>query len=505
MSDNTLTGTPPDIDIGTRRISYIAVCLLLLAASISAWIGSPALAIFQVIGTSQLAWVWGISSAVAALALLISWRLRFRLARLVDQLNEALASYDERAWLLTCLLLGISLRLAWVLAFPSEPISDSATYIGLARRLLAGQTYEAGGTLAYWPPGYPLFITPWLAIFQKNQVAIPLSNLFLFGIGLLGVRTLALAMGGAAAARLAVLLFAVWPNHVIYSSVPGKELVLTALMPWIIWFAVRGESALRSGFGWQVACGILLGAATLVQPALQLFPAVLAIYWLIATQRLWCSAMRICVVLIGMAAVIAPWTIRNYQVFGQFVLVSTNGGFGLYGANNPRANGGYYEYWDDEPVSRLGELQADREARRLAFLWARTQPLDFLALAAKKNMRFMGDDSSGAYNSLKRGRTDLPSWLYPAVKAFSNGWWLAFWTLVLASTLVLLRRPIRTQLSVVLLAMTFSYSFLMHSIVESSGKYHMLQFGILCVLLPMLAQAVRQRLTQSSEAAGQAN
>ena len=236
----------------------------------------------------------------------------------------------------------------------------------------------------------------------------------------------------------------------------------------------------------------MLGAATLVQPALQLFPLVLALYWMFATRKFWRTSLGVAAVLIGMAAVVAPWTVRNYHVFGQFVLVSTNGGFGLYGANNPRANGSYYEYWSEEPVMQMEELAADREAKRLAVNWIKDYPLDFLVLAAKKNALFMGDDAAGAYINLKFARAALPSWLYPSVKGISNAWWLAYWTLVMVMSLTLLSRAVFLTSNVVLLTSTFAYSFLMHTLVESSGRYHILQLGILCVLLPLLGSAIHR-------------
>ena len=43
----------------------------------------------------------------------------------------------------------------------------------------------------------------------------------------------------------------------------------------------------------------------------------------------------------AIAATIAPWSIRNNAVFGEFVLLSTNGGPNLWMGNNPDSTGFY--------------------------------------------------------------------------------------------------------------------------------------------------------------------
>ncbi len=44
-----------------------------------------------------------------------------------------------------------------------------------------------------------------------------------------------------------------------------------------------------------------------------------------------------------MLLMVSPWTIRNYQVFDRFVLVSSNSGFNLYMGNNPIATGEFQQ------------------------------------------------------------------------------------------------------------------------------------------------------------------
>ena len=79
-------------------------------------------------------------------------------------------------------------------------------------------------------------------------------------------------------------VFAVWPNLVLQAGMPEKEQVLVALLPWIVSLAIC-KDGVALPFPKCLLVGILLGMATLVQPAVQLFPGVLLCYWFVSTRR----------------------------------------------------------------------------------------------------------------------------------------------------------------------------------------------------------------------------
>lgn len=93
---------------------------------------------------------------------------------------------------------------------------------------------------------------------------------------------------------------------------------------------------------------------------------------------------------------ILPWTIRNYQVFGTFVLVSSNGGYNFYIGNNANATGEFQQvistpegrtqldsleaFFETHPTSVAADAYLMREGMR----WVAENPLNALALLAKK-------------------------------------------------------------------------------------------------------------------------
>ena len=282
---------------------------LLIYASLMACFGVPVLAVRSLVSPSnQLPWIAGAITSVTIPVIL--WTCRYTLRRWFSDLAASAARVPESSWIALCLSAGIVLRLAWIAAFPGTPASDGATYVDLARKLIVGEPYLANGTHAYWPPGYPFYLTPWLAVIPNAHLAIVVSNLFLFLVGALGVWKLGGLATGPGYARIALLLFALWPNLAFQTGIPEKEQALVALLPWILALSFVPKSSMPP-FWKTFLAGLLLGAATLVQPILQLFPAVLLCYWLLCCRRVLVPVRMTMLTVLAMMIVIGPWTFRN--------------------------------------------------------------------------------------------------------------------------------------------------------------------------------------------------
>lgn len=427
----------------------------------------------------------GIALACAAAAVRLSSR--------IEPACAALASLSGRTPLWVPVIAGLALRLAWVVAFPAQPASDGATYFSLATRLAAGEAYATAGTLAYWPPGYPFFLLPWIALLGAGKAAVLASNLALYLVAVLGIARLGYLIAGQRAGFLAALLFALWPNYVTNTTTPEKEMLLVAVLPWVFVLFVASIQA-RSGAWRPGAAGALLGACVLVQPSLQLLPlaAACALLGLAVDRR--AAARGSLALLLAAAAVVLPWTLRNYAIFERFVLVSTNGGGTLYRANNPLATGGYTDRGADD-LSHLGELEQDLRGRELGVQWIKNHPAEFLRLAVEKQIRFTGDDAVGVYSTLNIGRGGASTALYAAFKLAANAFWMALWIAVAALCLHLRARRIEAAALLRLPLWIWLYLFAIHSVFESAGKYHVVAAWALSVLVAGHVLAAAQTKT----------
>lgn len=485
----------PPINTLAKRLESVLLDARWLAWTLvffagTAWIGSAVVLGrgLTAISNAQAAALACVAAVCLAATIVIATRSVPRVGALAARLGAS-----DR-WLLAVIAAGLALRLAWILAFDAQPTSDGLTYLGLAKKLAAGQPYYTAGTLSFWPPGYAMFLSAFLRVMGAS-LAVPLSQLLLFVVASIGLYRLTARISSSKAALIAVGLFCLWPNLITHCATPEKETLVATLLIWAV-LGATGER--RAG---ALLAGLLLGAVALVQPStLLLIPAMAALLLMRRSGR---ALLPITLLLLGAALVIAPWTYRNYQVFGGFKLVSTNGGSNLYRANNPLANGGYTLVGEVD-LSALSELDSDKAGKALAIRWIKENPLPFLALMVEKQVRFMGDDAAGVYTTFQSERESRPHVLYFALKMMSNLWWLAAW----AAIAVLVVAGARLG-KASFLAWGWIYLFALHSVFESAGKYHVPILWIPCVMLGvLLADAGRlgERFTRAAtggRAAGQ--
>jgi 4-amino-4-deoxy-L-arabinose transferase-like glycosyltransferase len=139
-------------------------------------------------------------------------------------------------------------------------------------------------------------------------------------------------LGGPGVGLLAALLAAIYPTFIDNSeqilSEPLAAFTLTAAMLGFLWASDPGRRL------WTFSIpGAFLGATALARPEYLPFVAVFALIALISVGRR--RGYRIglasgALIVAAFAAVLAPWTIRNYVVLDKFVPVTTGGGKALF-------------------------------------------------------------------------------------------------------------------------------------------------------------------------------
>lgn len=338
--------------------------------------------------------------------------------------------------------LFIALRLG-AIALDVAPTSDAEWYYSRAELLAAGAGYidNHGAPTAFWPVGWPLALAAVFRLFGASTLVVGLFNLVTSALGAVLLHDLARKLhgegrpGAALVGRLAVLLYAVYPNAVLYVPLALTEVFYTTLLLLAGWLLVGRVGTPGPGAGRLALAGLVFGLATLVKAqTLVVVPLVFAIallrergFW----RRLPGALARTGLVLAVAAAVVAPWTIRNHRVLGEWVAVSTNGGFTLLTGNNDSARGGYTP---DDPVVRalearkqeLGEVATDAEARRLGMEWIAQHPAEFAGLLPRKFFRLWFPDGEGlwAYETGTTAYAAAPL-AFLALRAVNQLWYFA--------------------------------------------------------------------------------
>ncbi|WP_420606423.1 glycosyltransferase family 39 protein [Novosphingopyxis sp.] len=313
-------------------------------------------------------------------------------------IEDSLRSPRALAAIWLCFLLP---RLA-VLLLHVAPASDAAWYYQRAASLAAGQGYlgDDGAPTAFWPPGWPMALSLVFRLFGPSFAAVGLFNLACAALTAWLLLDLARRLaGGETAARLALLLYAVYPNAIGYVPLALTEMFYTMLL-------LAGARLLiaRPTAPVLAAAGIVFGFATLVKAqTLIVIPLVLGIA-LLRRPRWWralpSALARGALVLAIAALAVLPWSLRNCDAIGACVPVSTNGGYTLLTGNNDSAAG---DYTPGDPAVRrleaagLGEVGRDAEARRLGMAWIAEHPARFVRLIPLKLWRLWAPDGEAEW------------------------------------------------------------------------------------------------------------
>ncbi|HTN99598.1 MAG TPA: DUF2723 domain-containing protein [Microthrixaceae bacterium] len=302
-------------------------------------------------------------------------------------------------------VVAVIVRFTWVGFMSRTPkgLSDPVIYLAAARSIASGHGYRTitGTPTSYYPPGYPFF----LGAIQWFVNLVGLDSHFVLIVGLiqavLGAFTAALVVvigrrlvAPTHRARLVGLtgglIVAFWPNLIAHSSLLLSETLFIAVFTLLAALIIKSLLGDARRLDLLVSAALLMGIATLIRPqsALLLIPAV-AIAMLVARQGIRQASVHIGALCLGVVLVVTPWTIRNSEVLGGPVFVSTNTGDNLCIGFNPDAEGGFAmpprcqtetSYTDGPTEERL----RDSELRDRAMDWALGHPMSLPGLGISK-------------------------------------------------------------------------------------------------------------------------
>jgi 4-amino-4-deoxy-L-arabinose transferase-like glycosyltransferase len=294
----------------------------------------------------------------------------------------------HRAFIPACIMIGLFVRLAVAVLFPVEPASDSRWYVARANEIASGEGYQEGGfPTAYWPVGWPALLALGIRLLGNWEIAVVIINLLSAAAIMMSLIVAGrYVLGNELVARLALALYAFYPNHIAYSGTAASELPYTAIAIAAFLLLILGRRRILLVF----SSGLLFGVATLIKPQTIAFPfgAVIALLILYRDFN-WVAAGRtILGVYLACLLVVLPWSYRNYQVFGEWVLVSTNGGTALLLGANDQMTGQHFEYKQTSVFRDLGIPWEDRVERQIelnhrsveaGLEWIKEHPVEYLA------------------------------------------------------------------------------------------------------------------------------
>lgn len=234
----------------------------------------------------------------------------------------------------TILLVGLGLRVdyAWE---GRAPVYDAAAYARIAANLERGEGFTLGRgatqPASNYSPGLPLLVGGFYkltgGIHERSArlllaLIASLSVLFTYLIGR--------RLFGPSAGLVGAAAVAVYPALLEYQgmlmSEPLAATLLSAAILSILWADDR-----RSTWPWSIP-GLLLGALALARPEyLAISLPVAVVVFARRGRDGWRDGLaQAAIMVVGLAVVVAPWTVRNEVALGRFVPISTGGGQVLF-------------------------------------------------------------------------------------------------------------------------------------------------------------------------------
>ena len=457
-----------------RAPSRLPAKLFMIALCVEAIFSVGYRTIFLAVQSPKLAWVAGI---VALLFASICYKFR---APILAALGSLCGTrwLSSRAWFWFCLFLGILLRVAWVFVFPSALKSDGRAYFTVAQSLAIQHQYPG----AFWPPGYPLFLSVFFMVFGAHEWVCTLCSLLLFcSVGAIGY-LLAIKLANKSTAGIAIALLAVWPGYVTTVGINSKEGFVALLLPAAMFLYLRSIQQNKTEWTYLSASGIVLGLATLTQPGCILFPLVILVADRLRTVSVRAAIPRIFVFSIAMLVAILPWTYRNYHSLHKVMLISSNGGSVFYRANNPLANASYSP--EGEIHLSSDGYAADREGYKEGEKWIVEHPGHFAILAIRKQVGYLGDDGIGVYETLKRD-AEPSAKLYAVTKGICSLFWLGLWVVLLLGVPLLFKQA-KWPVWYGICFLPVVYQWGIDSIFESGSRHHLSDVVFIAVLVGMV-------------------
>lgn len=282
---------------------------------------------------------------------------------------------------------------------------DTDIYWLLARSIRQGGPYQVDQWgvphFALRTPGYPLFLALCQTLFGERTLPARLLQAALGALCVWLVYRLVRAVWpeahppdapGWTPALAAAALLAIEPYTILTSIFLLSEALFLPLLLLGLWALAAAWNRQPTQSHIRIFCvfaaGLAFGAAVLVKPSFALFPPLAGLAWVLTARSRPAILGALCLGL-GVALAMAPWWVRNAQIYGRFVPTALWSGASLYDGWNPHATGGSdMDFLNAPALQGLSEEAQDATLRRRALDWAKAHPGRVLELALAKATRF---------------------------------------------------------------------------------------------------------------------
>jgi hypothetical protein len=296
-------------------------------------------------------------------------------------------------------------------------LTDQRSYAALGERLITGHGFsfdrgwypftDANTPTAHWSFLYSMFVAATYALGGVHPLAVRIVQAILGGLmlpvmvylftrrlfGSARSSTLSQKMNerGLTTDNVAVLaagLAAIYFYFVLYAATLMTETFYVTALLWSLERAVA--LAERPTPQHAALLGISLGVTTLLRQSVLPWVVVLTLWLVLVGWRGGYLRRMIAgagIALALMFAAMAPFTLRNYLVYGQFLLLNSNAGYAMYSAQHPMQGTTFQEFAAapvPDDLQGLNEAQKDRILMQRGIGFVLADPGRYLLLSLSR-------------------------------------------------------------------------------------------------------------------------
>lgn len=409
------------------------------------------------------------------------------------------ARFDRRIWL--CLLLSLVVNFAYLYGEQGRLAlsGDAIGYDRVGYDLAGGKGFPiAGGYQPKRPPLYLLFVGGIYAIAGHEPQAVRWVQGAMVSVFCVFVYFIARQLAEAGVLHQSVplwsaVLTALYPGYVLYAALLYREILTIFFLLPALYFLTRYVIASRPAHA--VWFGVFLGLASLTDNRFVYYPillaAVLGLYSRTVRKPL-VFALLVCGV---MAAVISPWTIRNYVVLDRFVPIATAQDKGLWISTYP---GEFLEWdWSREPLKAYAEMEPEAREKLMAkegIENLKKYPLAYVKMSAKRFVRLWAGGHSNLVPGLEKSLTQSLAEGGYAIVATKLLFVMVNMAYLIGGVIgcVLLCRRVGVGYVAHFLVL-LAYLSVIHTLVFATPRYHLPLVPVLTICLAYLIHSCHRR------------
>lgn len=257
--------------------------------------------------------------------------------------------------------------------------------------LVNGLGFTDGTLMARRPPLFPCFLALIYMLSGHDYMVVRIIQALIGALTCLNIYLIGRQVFDKDVGKIALLIASICPFLVYYTGALLTENIFTFLLSLSVLqlLKFREKPDLRNA----AFAGGLLGLVALTRPVILALPVFIVFWLVIALEDVKRAIIGFVIVVLFMALIIMPWTIRNYLVFHQFVPIQTHGGQDFCHYNK------VFSYNDLEgpegemiesnlEIEKLSEVELDRYYWRRGIEDIMAAPSNYVRVCVRKFIHF---------------------------------------------------------------------------------------------------------------------